>query len=117
VPICRWDDIADPGSRGIDGRDHGLAWDFFVVRSDDRAFAYLNRCPHTGAPLDWMPDQFLDSDGALIQCAVHGALFRVEDGLCLHGPCLGGSLTSVAVEIVDGVVCLSMGSGPEDPAA
>jgi nitrite reductase/ring-hydroxylating ferredoxin subunit len=28
----------------------------------------------------------------MIQCALHGALFRIEDGYCLYGPCQGASL-------------------------
>ncbi|MEE8263379.1 MAG: Rieske (2Fe-2S) protein, partial [Gammaproteobacteria bacterium] len=41
----------------------------------------------------WVPDQFLDETGNLLQCATHGALFRIEDGFCVAGPCTGASLT------------------------
>jgi nitrite reductase/ring-hydroxylating ferredoxin subunit len=68
--------------------------------------AYRNRCPHRGVPLDWMPDQFLNADGTLIQCATHGALFRIHDGLCVAGPCIGRSLQPLPVRLRDGMLVL-----------
>ena len=78
----------------------------FIVRRGENIHAYDNRCPHTGVTLDWMPDQFLDITGKLIQCATHGALFRIEDGLCIHGPCLNQSLQSIPVTLRDGMVAV-----------
>jgi nitrite reductase/ring-hydroxylating ferredoxin subunit len=63
-----------------------------VVHRGGRLYAYRNRCPHTGVELNWLPGQFLSIDGEHIQCATHGALFRIEDGLCVYGPCSGQSL-------------------------
>ena len=37
---------------------------------------YLNRCPHAGRQLNFLPDRFLTPDGELIQCLQHGALFE-----------------------------------------
>jgi len=62
------------------------------VAKRGQLYCYLNSCPHTGVNLDWMPDQFLDISGELIQCATHGALFSIKTGLCIRGPCLGQSL-------------------------
>jgi nitrite reductase/ring-hydroxylating ferredoxin subunit len=91
------EDLPASGSRGFaeasDG--HGI----FVVRKGNRVYGYRNRCPHTGAPLEWQPDQFLDFDGSFIQCALHGALFRIRDGYCLRGPCAGQGLESVEVRV------------------
>lgn len=67
-----------------------------AVRRDGQVFIYKNRCPHRGVALEWLPDQFLDSSASLIQCATHGALFLIEDGECIAGPCEGKSLTAVA---------------------
>lgn len=105
--LCAVDEITDPGSRGFDLALSGDGQGLFVVRHDNRVFAYRNSCPHTGAPLDWSPDQFLDPDGALIQCAMHGALFSIETGECLHGPCVGASLEPLSVCIIDGQVHLA----------
>ncbi|WP_408005462.1 Rieske (2Fe-2S) protein [Pseudomonas huanghezhanensis] len=67
-----------------------------VVRRAGQVYAYQNRCPHRGVPLEWLPDQFLDTSASLIRCATHGALFLIEDGQCIAGPCEGKSLTPVA---------------------
>lgn len=100
--LCRLIDLPDPGSRGFSLRTDAGLQDIFVVRRGETVFAYLNHCPHTGSPLDWQPDKFLNLDRTLIQCATHMALFRIEDGRCLAGPCVGQALTPVAVTLVDG---------------
>lgn len=102
--LCRLTDLADTGCRGFADVDaeHGV----FVVRQDDAVYGYRNRCPHTGAPLEWQPNHFLDIDGRFIQCALHGALFRVSDGLCLRGPCAGRSLQPVDARVEQGLVVL-----------
>lgn len=74
----------------------------FAVRKDGEIFLYWNRCPHLGTPLEWEEDRFLDSDGALIQCSTHGALFQIDSGLCLVGPCKGKSLQSIPFVIEEG---------------
>ncbi len=81
---------------------------YFLVRKDDQLFLYRNSCPHLGTPLNWEEDRFLDPDGDLIQCATHGALFRIEDGYCLSGPCAGANLMAVPFLIVDGMVTLQL---------
>jgi nitrite reductase/ring-hydroxylating ferredoxin subunit len=104
--LCALDELRDPGSRGFsrDTEDGGL--DLFVVRRSGRVYAYRNRCPHTGATLEWLPDRFLDADGALIQCGLHGALFLIETGECVHGPCVGAFLEPLNVELRGGRVVL-----------
>lgn len=107
--VCRLDEIKDPGSRGFDHPKVSMSGAaYFVVHKHGEVFAYVNRCPHTGAPLEWQPDQFLDFDDSFIQCAIHGALFRVKDGYCLRGPCAGASLQRLAVEVIDGVVAVDL---------
>ncbi len=63
--------------------------ELFIVNKNNQLFAYQNQCPHLGIELNWEPDQFLDHDNVLIQCATHGALFVIESGECVAGPCLG----------------------------
>jgi nitrite reductase/ring-hydroxylating ferredoxin subunit len=101
-------DIPDPGAREFDiGADESRV-SGFVVRKNDRVFAYLNTCPHAGRPLNWGPDRFLTRDNGLIMCAGHGALFEIESGLCVAGACLGASLTSLDVEISNGRVLVEL---------
>lgn len=103
--LCALHELTDPCSRGFE-LDLGAqqAFRLFVVRKGEVLAAYRNSCPHTGAPLEWLPDQFLDADGGFIECAIHGALFRPEDGYCLRGPCVGASLQPLRLEVVDGRV-------------
>lgn len=68
---------------------------YLVVKTEADVYVYHNSCPHLGIPLEWLPNQFLDEDGELIRCATHGALFTIEDGLCISGPCNGRSLRAV----------------------
>jgi len=98
-PICTLADIPEGTSRGFSIQTPAGYQDIFLVHKQGRVFAYMNSCPHTGGPLDWVPDRFLDLDGKLIQCATHAALFRIENGDCIAGPCTGKALTAVTVEI------------------
>lgn len=110
--VCRFEDLPDPGSRGVTLEQGGRQYDVLVVRRGRQAFCYLNSCPHTGGPLDWMPDQFLSLDKLHIQCATHAALFRIEDGSCIAGPCSGDALTPVPVFVEGGRVILPASSLP-----
>lgn len=70
----------------------------FLVREEDATLrAYKNSCPHTGAPLNWTPDQFLTTTGRYIQCSIHGAMFKTDTGECFSGPCAGKFLTTLPV--------------------
>jgi nitrite reductase/ring-hydroxylating ferredoxin subunit len=105
--LCPLAAIADGESAGfVATRPDGERLGVLAVRRDAQVFAYVNSCPHTGAPLDFLPGTFLTLDKTLIQCATHGALFRIEDGFCVKGPCAGKSLVPVAVAVEDGAVRL-----------
>ena len=106
--LCRLDELADPGSKGSQANLGDTIHEILVVRSNNRVFGYINRCPHTGGPLDWMPDQFLSFDKRHIQCATHAALFRLDDGICVAGPCSGDHLTAVPLQVEAGNIYLLM---------
>jgi nitrite reductase/ring-hydroxylating ferredoxin subunit len=104
--LCQLDEIRDGGAKGVmpnaRGRDGVL-----LVRQGTRVHAYINNCPHYDrAPLGWKKDEFLSGDRQHIMCAAHGALFDIESGACSLGPCLGQSLTPVAVRVDGGSVVL-----------
>ncbi|MEP7049182.1 MAG: Rieske 2Fe-2S domain-containing protein [Pseudomonadota bacterium] len=71
----------------------------FLLRHASGYFAYLNRCPHWSVDLDMGDGRFYAEDVDRIYCKNHGALFRVSDGMCDHGPCLGRALHSFAVAL------------------
>lgn len=89
--LCAGAELAEAASRGfeVDGKK------IFAVRRAGQAYVYLNRCPHRGIALEWQADQFLDPSNSLIQCATHGALFLIEDGECVAGPCTGRALSAI----------------------
>lgn len=107
-PLCALTDLSDPGSRGFElPRGEGQQpFALFVVQKAGQLSAYRNSCPHTGAPLEWLPNQFLDRDSGFIECALHGALFDIHSGQCLRGPCIGDHLEPLAVSVRDGMVWL-----------
>ncbi len=110
--LCRFDQLRDPGGREFTFGVPPYAFEMFVVRKGAAVFGYLNDCPHNRSPLNWVPDQFLDPSRTHIQCSTHGAQFNIEDGLCIWGPCKGGSLTKVPVKIENGDVIVAV---PPEP--
>ena len=76
----------------------------FALRYEGRVVAYLNRCVHVPAEMDWQPGEFLDSRQEFILCSTHGAAYEPHSGRCVAGPCGRGSLTTLHVEELDGQV-------------
>ncbi len=104
--LCRLADVPDGGSNGFAVHRRGELLRFMIVRRNDHVFVYVNRCPHAGLPLDFRPGQFLDRAKTHILCINHGALFRIEDGFCVSGPCAGESLRRRETEVRNGTVYL-----------
>ena len=102
--LCHIDDIADGGSAGFVAQVQGQPQSVMAVRRGIRVFVYVNNCPHTGAPLDFTPGRFLNLEGTHILCTGHGALFRLEDGHCVSGPCVGDDLQTLDAVVDDGDV-------------
>lgn len=101
--LCSVHDLAEGQSLGFDLPDNPV----FAVRKDDQIYVYKNSCPHLGTALEFMENQFLDMDGALIECSTHGALFEIDTGHCLVGPCQGDHLTPVAFDVQNDVIVLT----------
>lgn len=93
--LCSTQEIPESTAKGFSLNGKSL----FVVHHNGEYFAYLNQCPHRGIALEWQPDQFLDIEKNFIQCATHGALFRIEDGECVAGPCPGETLTPLEIHV------------------
>ena len=97
VTLCKLDDLEDHCAMELTIEERQL----FAVRQGNSIFAYWNLCPHRNSPLNWVPNQFLDTENQLIQCALHGALFEIDSGLCIAGPCSGDSLQPVELGCED----------------
>ena len=102
--LCRIDEIPDGAARGFTLESGAAKLRIFAVRRGDAVHVYVNRCPHVGTPLDWAEDEFLDREGRHIVCATHGALFRIDDGFCLAGPCSGDRLEPFPSAVRDGTL-------------
>lgn len=111
MALCRLEEIEDGEGKGFVLGSGTARRELFVLREGRRLRAYVNACPHAGTPLDWQPDRFLDAGGSHILCATHGALFEIETGLCIAGPCKGDSLTPLpaALDETDRVWLLAPG--------
>jgi nitrite reductase/ring-hydroxylating ferredoxin subunit len=105
-PLCRLDDIPDGGATAVDAALPDGEENLILLRRGGEVRSYLNICPHTGRQLDYAPGKFLLKNDTLI-CAVHGATFNRDDGLCVAGPCRGEHLRKVAVRVDDGEVRLA----------
>jgi nitrite reductase/ring-hydroxylating ferredoxin subunit len=105
--LCTLEDIADGEGKGFEiEQDDGNFVDIFVVRQGDHVIGYHNLCPHVATPLNWANNSFMTLDRKYILCDTHGAEFRIEDGHCISGPCIGDRLTPLTVELRGGEVVL-----------
>jgi len=102
--LCALADIPDPGSKDFRFRSEDRLFAGFVVRRGDDVFGYVDSCPHAGWPLAGPSGRHLTRENDLILCAGHGALFRIEDGLCLSGPCADQRLGAWPVRVEGGAV-------------
>lgn len=108
IRLCHMDELPKTGSCEFALNDTISTFTIFVVRKFDSIHIYENSCPHTLGPLDWGNGQFLDFDQQYIQCSHHGALFEIENGYCIYGPCHGASLNTVQHQIIDGWIHLEL---------
>jgi len=97
-------DIPENGSKGFTCNGEK----FFAVKKQNTVYIYKNFCPHIGVALEWIEDEFLDSSGTMIQCANHGALFVIESGACVAGPCSGQKLRAVNFSIAEDIICVAI---------
>ena len=99
--LCKLDEIIKAGSKEYRNTADGIEQGIFIVYHNHEIYGYKNICPHQGLSLNWMPDRFLDNERTLIQCSNHDARFRIQDGECIAGPCIGERLTPVTISIID----------------
>lgn len=102
--LCNFEQLTNHHSKGFEVAGQSL----FVVRKNERVYAYLNSCPHLGIELNWQEDGFLTYEKELIQCSTHGALFTIDKGHCVAGPCSGQHLTAIDTRVEQGVVWVDL---------
>lgn len=96
--VCASGDLVDGGAGVrfpvVAGREEATG---FVIRYDNVAHGYLNRCAHVPIELDWAPGEFFEASGLYIMCATHGAIYMPDTGYCTGGPCRGSSLRKINI--------------------
>ena len=102
IRVCAAEQLAEGQARGFHLNGNSLV----VVRKYGQVHAWLNLCPHRQVPLNWQPDAFLDDSASLLRCAHHGALFLIDSGECVSGPCTGESLVPIDCREVDQAIWL-----------
>jgi len=103
--LCASADLAERGKAVVfDVLQYRQPARAFALRFDGRVVAYLNRCQHVPAEMDWQPGEFLDSEREFILCSIHGAAYEPRSGRCVGGPCGRARLTALQVEERDGQV-------------
>lgn len=101
VMLARLADLPEGRARGVEVP--GWRAKAILIRRGGRVLAWRDLCPHyeAGTPMAWKRDAYLDATGCYLMCAAHGALFEIETGACVQGPCLGKRLTRVPVHVDD----------------
>jgi nitrite reductase/ring-hydroxylating ferredoxin subunit len=103
--LCPSAELAEKGRAHVfDVLHYGEPARAFALRYEGRIVAYLNRCLHVPAEMDWQPGEFLDSSKEYILCATHGAAYEPQTGRCAGGPCGRGRLTAIDTVERDGEV-------------
>lgn len=100
--LCPLSDIEDGMAKEFTYRTDKNIYDIFIQRLEEKVFAYTNICPHAGTPLNMDEGKFMEKTGQYLMCHTHGALFQLEDGLCVAGPCNGARLTTVEIAVNNG---------------
>lgn len=103
--LCASDVLKERGDAvTFDILEFGRKAQAFALRFNGVAVAYVNRCAHVPAEMDWQPGQFWDHERRFIICSVHGALYDPPNGHCVMGPCRGARLHAIEIKEEGGQV-------------
>jgi len=105
--LCAVEEIPEGGCKEIRYGEGAYAFSPLVHRSGGHVKAYVNRCPHFSLPLNVRPGEFVMLDGARVMCALHSAVFRLDNGYCEAEPAASSALESVEVVVRNGSVCIA----------
>jgi len=97
--ICLLNDIEDGSAKEFSYSSGNDIHNIFIQRRGKEIFGYVNICPHAGTPLNMDEGHFMEKTGRYLMCHTHGALFQLDDGLCVAGPCNGAHLQPVSLKI------------------
>ncbi len=107
-PVCDASEIPSNDARSFICEGINL----IVVNYRNTIHVYHNSCPHRSIPLEWQPNQFFDVEKTFLQCATHGALFKIDTGECIAGPCVGDQLTQIPHSLDANTISVDLSSLP-----
>ena len=113
--LCHADEVGEGQARGF-AMSPAARRKVILTRRNGRLFGWLDACPHYpgGTPMAWRSDAYLNGEGTHLACHSHGALFDVETGECVLGPCLGQRLARVELTVTEeGDVLIAPSIGEE----
>ncbi|HEV8541507.1 MAG TPA: Rieske 2Fe-2S domain-containing protein [Verrucomicrobiae bacterium] len=80
-------------------REEGISREGFLALIESEIVCYENVCRHLPLPLDYGDGRFFTEDEKHFVCQTHGAMYDLQNGLCVAGPCVGASLKKIHVEV------------------
>lgn len=80
--------------------------DLILIKQDQHYYAYHNICPHFSIQLDNAKGQFFTYNNQWIMCAHHSAMFEIDTGLCIDGPCKARQLIPEKLSVEQGCIYL-----------
>lgn len=105
----------DYTAKGFSVKIRGRVVKGFVVKKNDLFFAYLNVCKHLPITLDLNDDNFFTFDKAFLQCHMHGAMYEIETGYCVGGPCLGARLDALSLAETEDELIITVPDSAANP--
>ncbi|MDX1348358.1 MAG: PfkB family carbohydrate kinase [Thiomicrorhabdus chilensis] len=72
-----------------------------LIKYENTVKAYLNNCPHQNVPLNEAYKIDVNPFEKTMKCSVHDAFFRIEDGICIEGPCWDEQLEPLETRVDD----------------
>ncbi|MBB4144927.1 Rieske (2Fe-2S) protein [Rhizobium rhizoryzae] len=98
--LCNSAEVQEGEAKGF-GPLTGFRRKIIVVRRNGTLHAWLDACPHysTGTPMAWKIDAYLNGERTHLTCHSHNALFEMDTGECILGPCLGQRLTRIEIAV------------------
>lgn len=106
--LCKQKNLTEDKAQGFTIEQKPENIELLLVRKEGQIYAYKNHCPHLGITLNWQENEFLSPDKTHIECTTHGALFNLDNGHCIIGPCTGQNLQSLKIELRDDDIFLQL---------
>lgn len=99
LPLAHVNDVS--GAKATIAQVPGRGESVILIRDGKTVKAFVNNCPHQHVPLNEAYKVDVNPFEKTLKCSVHDAWFKVEDGECVEGPCLGEHLQPFPIRIDD----------------